>query len=115
MAGNKTKIRYSDDSDLKEENEEKEFEVPKIPVINFKSDGLTLLMYNIISLEKTTKWFDVEPHWRYGIEINKGISSSIRIPKTDIFVYYDTEEVRDKVYKDLLKTMEEFNYKVIEI
>ena len=51
MSGNKTKIRYSDDSDLREE---KEFEVPKIPVINFKSDGLTLLMYNIITIYQRT-------------------------------------------------------------
>lgn len=86
------------------------------PMIYFIDIGLTLSLFEIESVEKTMLFLEKpKPRWNYGITINKDIEPSIRVPKTNIEIWYEKEEQRDKRYQDLLNALIENGVKLINI
>ena len=77
------------------------------PMIEIKGFGLFRLHgINCIEeeFEMQVKTLTTEP--RYGISINKGIPPSTYYPKVDIFVWYQTKELRDRALEAIKTSLE---------
>lgn len=52
---------------------------------------------------------------QYGIIINRGMEPSIRYPRVDIEVWFNTEEVRDQRYDRIVSILEKSGVKFINV
>lgn len=89
-------------------------------VISIPDAGIVLSLQDVNSIEKTFKlqssdYYPDRVTTLYGIVINRAIEPSMRIPKTDIELWYEREEVRDQRYEKMLKALKEAGFKFIEI
>lgn len=52
---------------------------------------------------------------QYGIVINRGIEPSMRCPRVDVDIWFNTEEVRDQSYERIVKILEKSGVKFINV
>lgn len=101
-------------SDESEEDDEKK-RLSKTMII-FKEEGLMISSWDLHTMEKDIRFVEKpKAHWEFGIAINKGLSTGQFINKTDIFFWYQKEEVRDEKFEKILETLKIEGLNVIEI
>lgn len=85
-------------------------------MIMFKEEGVMISSWDLHTMEKDTRFVEKpKAHWEYGIAINKGLNPSQFINKTDIFFWYQKEEVRDEKFEKILEILKIEGLNVIEI
>lgn len=88
----------------------------KKTVINFSEEGIVISAYDLHTIEKDTRFVEKpKAHWEWGITINKGLEAGQFVKKADIFMWYNSEEVRDKKYDRLMKILESEGLNIIEV
>lgn len=113
-------VEDDDDENMFEENEEEKKRIYKI-MIHLPEVGLSINIFGIESIEKVFQV--VESNYgnedvtkcQYGIVINKDIEPSIRFPKNDIYLWFNSEEVRDKRYDKIIEFLSENGIKFIVV
>ena len=105
------KIKSKDDETQEEEDKVKKY------VVHFPDFGVTMSLFGIESLDKDMRFVDNihHPRWQYGITINKGMNPSERYPVVDKSVWFEKEDVRDRRYDEMMKTLMELGFKVISV
>lgn len=85
-------------------------------MIRLKDFDVVIPLFGIESIEKKNRFIEKPTsRWQFGIVINGGIETSMRCPKVDICSWYETEELRDKRYEELMIQLSELGIKVITI
>ena len=89
---------------------------PKKPVFYFKEIGLVIPIWAVITLEKSIDWSRVpKTHAVYGIVINKGTEPSPSCPVGEKAMWSEKEELRNQRYEEMIRMMNETNFKVITL
>jgi hypothetical protein len=101
------------------ESNEEEKKIYWKTMINLTDIGLIISVNHIHVVEKTFKlvtsnYNDTVTHW-YGILINGGCIVSPNCPKTDIALWYRSEEFRDQRYSEIIAALDAARVKVIEM
>lgn len=105
---------YEDDEDRKPE-EDMKTRLSKT-ILHFKSEGITMTAWDLSTIEPEMRFVESpRPHWEYGIVINKGLTPGQFIQKTDLYIWYRNEEMRDRKMKHLLEVLKENGMNIIEI
>jgi hypothetical protein len=105
---------YEDDEDQKPE-EDMKTRLSKT-ILHFKSEGITMTAWDLSTIEPEMRFVESpRPHWEYGIVINKGLTPGQFIQKTDLYIWYRNEEMRDRKMKHLLEVLKENGMNIIEI
>lgn len=105
-----------EDEDLDEEPEEDEPKRLKKTVIHFGEEGIVISAYDLNCIEKDMRFVEKPTaHWEFGITINKGLNPGQFINKTDLSMWYNTEEVRDNKWDKLMELLKIEGLNVIEI
>lgn len=69
----------------------------------------TISLFGIECIEKKMRFVETpKPRWQFGIAINGGMEPSMRYPKTDLYAWYEKEEVRDRRYEEILTRLNEY-------
>lgn len=103
----------SDSSESKDDDEKARLSKT---MINFKEEGVIISSWDLHTMEKDTRFVEKpKAHWEYGIAINKGLNPGQFINKTDIFFWYQKEEVRDEKFEKILEILKVEGLNVIEI
>lgn len=85
-------------------------------ILHFKSEGITMTAWDLSTIEPEMRFVESpRPHWEYGIVINKGLMPGQFIQKTDLYIWYRNEEMRDRKMKHLLEVLKENGMNIIEI
>lgn len=85
-------------------------------ILHFKSEGITMTAWDLSTIEPEMRFVESpRPHWEYGIVINKGLTPGQFIQKTDLYIWYRNEEMRDRKMKHLLEVLKENGMNIIEI
>lgn len=85
-------------------------------ILHFKSEGITMTAWDLSTIEPEMRFVESpRPHWEYGIVINKGLTPGQFIQKTDLYIWYWNEEMRDRKMKHLLEVLKENGMNIIEI
>lgn len=88
----------------------------KKTVISFQEEGIVISAYDLHTIEKDMRFVEKpKAHWEWGIAINKGLESGQFVKKADIYMWYESVEIRDKKYDRLMKILESEGLSVIEI
>lgn len=105
--------RYNDNDTEKEERYIKS-------MISFPQEGINISLFGIETIEKDFRI--KESNYgselvivQYGIVINKGMESSMRYPRVNIDVWFDSEEVRDQRYDNMMTKLKQAGFKFIEV
>lgn len=110
--GSKGKEVYSRDSDDKDDEKEKPWRL----MLRLDDFDATISLFGIECIEKKMRFVEKpKARWQYGIAINGGIEPSQRYPKTDLYAWYEKEELRDKRYEYLLERLSEKGIKILEL
>lgn len=105
---------YEDDEEGKPE-EDMKTRLSKT-ILHFKSEGITMTAWDLSTIEPEMRFVESpRPHWEYGIVINKGLTPGQFIQKTDLYIWYRNEEMRDRKMKHLLEVLKENGMNIIEI
>ena len=105
---------YYEDEDQKPE-EDMKTRLSKT-ILHFKSEGITMTAWDLSTIEPEMRFVESpRPHWEYGIVINKGLTPGQFIQKTDLYIWYRNEEMRDRKMKHLLEVLKENGMNIIEI
>lgn len=105
---------YDEDEDHKPE-EDMKTRLSKT-ILHFKSEGITMTAWDLSTIEPEMRFVESpRPHWEYGIVINKGLTPGQFIQKTDLYIWYRNEEMRDRKMKHLLEVLKENGMNIIEI
>ena len=105
-----------DDDDFGEEPDEDEPKRLKKTMINFGEEGIVISAYDLNCIEKDMRFVEKpKAHWEFGITINKGLTPNQYITKTDLSMWYNTEEVRDNKWDKLMELLKIEGLNVIEI
>lgn len=116
--------RTTNDDDFYDEDYEDEDQKPEEDmktrlsktILHFKSEGITMTAWDLSTIEPETRFVEhPRPHWEYGIVINKGLTPGQFIQKTDLYIWYRNEEMRDRKMKHLLEVLKENGMNIIEI
>lgn len=103
-------------SDSQSEGDDKEKARLSKTMIVFREEGLIISSWDLHTMEKDTRFVEKpKAHWEYGIAINKGLNPSQFINKTDIFFWYQKEEVRDEKFEKILEILKIEGLNVIDI
>lgn len=108
------KLRYgsTEDNDVEFDDEVRYSRT----VISFEDEGIVIPMSGIEAIEKDMMFHEFpNPHWQFGIVINKGVDRSQKTPKVDISVWYKKEDYRDQRYKNMMEQLEKAGYNVIRV
>lgn len=105
--------RYNDDDDEKEERYIKS-------MISFPEEGINISLFGIETIEKDfrikeSNYGGENVTVQYGIVINKGMEPSMRYPRVNIDVWFDSEEVRDQRYDNMMAKLKQAGFKFIEV
>lgn len=85
-------------------------------VIHFAEEGVLISAFDLHTIEKDTRFVEKpKAHWEFGITINKGMEQSQFVKKTDISMWYNSEEVRDEKYDRMIEILESEGLNVIEV
>ena len=109
---------YDDEEDdtASEDSSGEEQKRLKKTVINFSDDGIVISAYDLHTLEKDMRFVEKPTaHWEFGITINKGLETGQFVRKTDVSLWYSTEEVRDEKWEKLMTILESEGLSVINI
>lgn len=102
-------------SDFSESDDDEKKRLSKT-MINFKEEGIMISSWDLHTIEKDIRFVEKpKAHWEYGIAINKGLNPSQFINKTDIFFWYQKEDVRDEKFEKILEILKIEGLNVIEI
>jgi hypothetical protein len=116
--------RTTNDDDFYDEDYEDEDQKPEEDmktrlsktILHFKSEGITMTAWDLSTIEPEMRFVESpRPHWEYGIVINKGLTPGQFIQKTDLYIWYRNEEMRDRKMKHLLEVLKENGMNIIEI
>lgn len=115
-----TTENYDDEQPMSEADEpfpvEDERKRLKKTVINFSEEGIVISAYDLHTIEKDMRFVEKpKAHFEFGITINKGLVPGQFITKTDLSIWYMTEEVRDKKWDRLMKLLESEGLSVIQV
>ena len=113
----RSKNAYDEDIDeiIHDEDDDEKKKFYK-PMLHLPDIGFVISLAEIESIDKIMKFVEhPTARWNYGICINKNISSSIRIPRTNIEIWYEKEEQRDKRYDKFLEILQENGVKLLEV
>lgn len=79
-------------------------------------EGIIISTYGIETIEKTFKIKEsnygndgVIP--QYGITINKDMEPSIRYPRVNVQIWFNSEEIRDQRFTNIVTTLKNAGYK----
>lgn len=117
----KKTTNYDDSYDEDYEDEDKKLEEDmktrlSKTILHFKSEGITMTAWDLSTIEPEMRFVESpRPHWEYGIVINKGLTPGQFIQKTDLYIWYRNEEMRDRKMKHLLEVLKENGMNIIEI
>lgn len=105
--------RYNDDDDEKEERYIKS-------MISFPEEGVNISLFGIETIEKDfrikeSNYGGENVTVQYGIVINKGMEQSMRYPRVNVDVWFDSEEVRDQRYDNMMAKLKQAGFKFIEV
>lgn len=99
--------------DISEDEQDKRL---KKTVISFREEGLVISAYDLRTIEKDMRFVEKpRAHWEWGIAINKGLESGQFVKKADIYMWYNSEEVRNVKYERMLKILESEGLRIIEV
>lgn len=83
-------------------------------------EGIVISIYDIETIEKTFRIKEsnygndgVIP--QYGIIINKDMEPSIRYPRVNIEIWFNSEEIRDQRFTNIVTTLKNAGYKFIKV
>lgn len=114
-----TNYDYSYDEDYEDEDHKPEEDMKtrlSKTILHFKSEGITMTAWDLSTIEPEMRFVESpRPHWEYGIVINKGLTPGQFIQKTDLYIWYRNEEMRDRKMKHLLEVLKENGMNIIEI
>ena len=109
----KTTSKKSKEWDDEEDDEQKRL---KKTMINFQEEGVIISSWDLHTIEKDMRFVEKpKAHWEFGITINKGLTPNQYITKTDLSMWYNTEEVRDNKWDKLMELLKIEGLNVIEI
>ena len=105
--------RYNYDDDEKEERYIKS-------MISFPEEGINISLFGIETIEKDfrikeSNYGGENVTVQYGIVINKGMEPSMRYPRVNIDVWFDSEEVRDQRYDNMMAKLKQAGFKFIDV
>lgn len=105
-----------EDDDTSEDSGGEEQKRLKKTVIHFSDDGIVISAYDLHTIEKDMRFVEKPTaHWEFGITINKGLEPGQFVRKTDVSLWYSTEEVRDEKWEKLMTILESEGLSVINI
>lgn len=85
-------------------------------MLHFKDEGITISAWDLHTIETDMRFVEKpKAHWEFGITINKGLNPSQFINKTDLSMWYLSEEVRDEKMNKMLEILKVEGLNVIEI
>ena len=89
-------------------------------MISFPEEGINISLFGIETIEKDfrikeSNYGGENVTIQYGIVINKGIEPSMRYPRVNIDVWFDSEEVRDQRYDNMMAKLKQAGFKFIEV
>ena len=85
-------------------------------MLHFKDEGITISAWDLHTIETDMRFVEKpKAHWEFGITINKGLNPSQFINKTDLSMWYLSEEVRDDKMNKMLEILKVEGLNVIEI
>lgn len=105
-----------EDDETSEDSGGEEQKRLKKTVIHFSDDGIVISAYDLHTIEKDMRFVEKPTaHWEFGITINKGLEPGQFVRKTDVSLWYSTEEVRDEKWEKLMTILESEGLSVINI
>lgn len=103
----------SEGGEMYEEEEKKSLSKT---VIRFKGENIIISAYDLHTIETDMRFVEKpKAHWEFGIVINKGLNPGQFVNKTDLSMWFQREEVRDKRFEEMVKTLTEEGLNVIEV
>lgn len=80
--------------------------------------GFSISLTGIETIDKSFRVYesingtgDIKPQW--GIILNKDMDKSIRFPRTNIDFWFNSEELRDKIYQKIVNKLNEAGYNFV--
>lgn len=106
-------VSYNNTDDEKEENYIKS-------MISFPEEGINISLFGIETIEKDfrikeSNYGGENVIFEYGIVINKDMEPSMRYPRVNISVWFESEEVRDQRYDNMMTKLKNVGFKIIEV
>lgn len=106
-------VSYNNTDDEKEENYIKS-------MISFPEEGINISLFGIETIEKDfrikeSNYGGENVIFEYGIVINKDMEPSMRYPRVNISVWFESEEVRDQRYDNMMTKLKSIGFKIIEV
>jgi hypothetical protein len=112
----KTTSKKSKEWDEDDEEEDDETQRLKKTMIDFQEEGIIISSWDLHTIEKDMRFVEKpKAHWEFGITLNKGLTPNQFITKTDLSLWYNTEEVRDNKWDKLVEILKIEGLNVIEI
>ena len=89
-------------------------------MICFPQEGINISLFGIETIEKDfrikeSNYGGENVTVQYGIVINKGMEPSMRYPRVNVDVWFDSEEVRDQRYENMLTKLKQAGFKFIDV
>lgn len=89
-------------------------------MISFPQEGINISLFGIETIEKDfrikeSNYGGENVTVQYGIVINKGMEPSMRYPRVNVDVWFDSEEVRDQRYENMLTKLKQAGFKFIDV
>lgn len=107
-----------DDDDTNDFNDSEDGERKRLSkiVLHFKDEGIVISAWDFHTMETDIRFVEKpKAHWEYGITINKGLNPSQFINKTDLSMWYSTEELRDEKMAYFIEILRGEGLNVIDI
>lgn len=103
----------------KNDDEDKEERYIK-SMISFPQEGINISLFGIETIEKDfrikeSNYGGENVTVQYGIVINKDMEPSMRYPRVNVDVWFDSEEVRDQRYENMLTKLKQAGFKFIDV
>ncbi len=99
-----------------EEQEKQEEQLLFKTMIHFTDEGIVISAADLQSVEKDMRFVEFpNPHFEYGIIINRGIEQRQYVKRPDVELWYVKEKVRDQHFDNMLDTLKQEGIKVINI
>lgn len=89
-------------------------------MISFPQEGINISLFGIETIEKDfrikeSNYGGENVTVQYGIVINKDMEPSMRYPRVNVDVWFDSEEVRDQRYENMLTKLKQAGFKFINV
>lgn len=83
-------------------------------------EGMNISLYSIETIEKDfrvkeSNYGSEKVIIEYGIVINKDMEPSMRYPRVDVEIWFESEEVRDQRYDNMLTELKQAGFKFIDV